>query len=371
MKILVVGRKFGGVAGGVERMAIALLNALYERGHDARLLTWDVDGAEAYYPVNPGVHWHRLNMGDASVKANWKLRLDRQLRMRALIERERPDVIVAFQQGPFIAIRLAALGLGIPVVAAERNAPQRFDHIRIGRHRALLFQTFRLASTITVQLESYRDEYPPYLRDRIEVIPNPVKAVDGSAAPEGLAGQEKALLCVARLCYQKNQDALIEAFAKIADGFPDWRLRLVGDGDRREQFERLARDRGIAERVDFAGDVTDVSAEYSSAHLFCMPSLWEGFPNAVAEAMAHGLPVVGFANCAGINELIRPGENGLLADGAFDADDLAETLGLLMADAPLRREMGEKAKKISHTYRPEHVFPMWESLFERLARGHT
>ena len=371
MKILVVGRKFGGVAGGVERMAIVLLNALYERGHEAQLLTWDVDGAEAYYPMDPGIRWHRLNMGDASVKASWKLRLARQVRMRALIKRQRPDVIVAFQLGPFVAIRLAVLGLGIPVVAAERNAPQRFDHTRVGRHRVLWFQTFRMASTITVQLESYRNEYPPYLRERIEVIPNPVQGADGSAAPEGLVGQQKALLCVARLTYQKNQGVLIGAFAKIADSFPDWRLRLVGDGDLREQFVRLARDRGIAERVDFAGDIKDVSAEYASAHLFCMPSLWEGFPNAVAEAMAHGLPVVGFADCAGINELIRPGENDLLAAGVFDADELAETLGLLMADAPLRREMGEKAKRISHAYRAEHIFPMWESLFERLARGRV
>ena len=138
MKILVVGRKFGGVAGGVERMAIPLLNALCERGHEARLLTWDLDGAEAYYPVNPGIRWHRLNMGDAAVKAGWKLRLARQLRMRALIERERPDVIVAFQQGPFVAIRLAALGLGIspgaiggggqpPANGSRGNGKVRFD----------------------------------------------------------------------------------------------------------------------------------------------------------------------------------------------------------------------------------------------------
>ena len=141
----------GGVSRNLGKQSIALLNAMYERGHEAQLLTWDVDGAEAYYPMDPGIRWHRLNMGDASVKASWKLRLARQVRMRALIKRQRPDVIVAFQLGPFVAIRLAVLGLGIPVVAAERNAPQRFDHTRVGRHRVLWFQTFRMASTITVK----------------------------------------------------------------------------------------------------------------------------------------------------------------------------------------------------------------------------
>jgi len=116
------------------------------------------------------------------------------------------------------------------------------------------------------------------------------------------------------------------------------------------------------------GDATpDVSAEYRAADLFCLPSRWEGFPNALAEAMAHGLPAVGFRHCAGVNELILPGHNGQLADGNDDADTLAAVLGPLMLDSAARARMGMEARRITERYRPEKSFDDWEQLLRRVA----
>jgi glycosyltransferase involved in cell wall biosynthesis len=306
-------------------------------------------------------------MGDAMQKAGWWLRARRQLAMRRFLRRSRPDVMIAFQQGPFLTVAVAALGLGIPVIAAERNAPQRFDHLRAGNRRGLIFQTLRLADRITVQLDDYIGEYPRYLRSRIVGIPNPVNPAPGLAEPAGRPGESKRLLSVGRLSYQKNQAVLIEAFARLADSMSDWRLVLVGAGEDEQKLKQLAAERRLGTRVEFIGPVKEVESFYLNSHLFCLPSRWEGFPNALAEAMAHGLPVVGFAGCAGVRQMIRDGQDGLLVPGNGSVDALAESLSLLMRDDARRQDMGAAAAVSMKRFAPQAVFDRWENLFREVS----
>lgn len=367
MKILFVSRLFQDVSGGVERMAIALMNECCTRSHAVELLSWDRQGADTWYPLDTRVVWHRLDMGDAMEKAGWLLRAHRQLAIRRILRCSRPDVIVAFQQGPFLTVRLAAVGLGIPFIAAERNAPQRFDHLRSGKRRGLIFQTFRLADCITVQSDDYVGAYPHYLHGRIISIPNPVSPVHARAEPAGRRGESKRLLSVGRLSYQKNQAVLIEAFAQIADAIPDWQLVLVGAGEDERRLRQAAVDRGLDARIQFIGAVREVEHWYLNSHLFCLSSRWEGFPNALAEAMAHGLPVVGYADCAGIRQLVVEGETGCLAQGNGSADTLAATLLFLMKDDERRRHMGAAAAVSMRRFAPQAVFDRWGNLLTEVA----
>jgi glycosyltransferase involved in cell wall biosynthesis len=114
--------------------------------------------------------------------------------------------------------------------------------------------------------------------------------------------------------------------------------------------------------------VKDVSALYRASHLFCLASRWEGFPNALAEALAHGLPAVGYADCCGINELIEPGRNGLLAAGNGNVETLADTLGQLMANAAARQVMGAAAVESMRAYTPQAVFDRWEAVLAEVAQ---
>lgn len=363
MKILFVSRLFHDVSGGVERMAITLMNELCSRGHAVELLSWDRDDAEAYYPLDKRVAWNRLDMGNANEKAGWQLRLHRQLAIRRLLAHSRPDVMIAFQHGPFLTVALAALGLGIPIIAAERNAPQRFDHLRAGTWRKLIFQTFRLADRITVQLDDYIDGYPRYLRGRIVSIPNPVRPAMKLAKPSGQASVSKRLLSVSRLSYQKNQAVLIEAFGLIANLIPDWHLILIGAGEEESELNRLIAEKGLMERVELIGAVKEVERFYLDSHLFCLPSRWEGFPNALVEAMAHGLPAVGFSGCAGVKQLIIDGQTGCLAQGNGSAAALAEALLPLMKNDAGRQSMGAAAAIAMGQFSPQAIFDSWEDLF--------
>lgn len=366
MRILFNSRKYDGIAGGVERMSVTLMNEMVRRGHQVALISLDPPTARTFYPLDPAIEWTRIDIGEPHRRATVREIIARQVAMRRAIKRFRPDVIIGFQQGAFIAAAIAALGTGIPVIAAERNAPHRFDHLKDGHGRTFQYLSFRLARFVTIQLESYRAHYPRHVRRRIVSIPNPVPPSDTIADPSGRAGARKILLCVARLSYQKNQALLVQAFGRLAERFADWDLVLVGEGEDRAAIEALAAAVAPRGRIHLAGPQSDVIQYYRAAQLFCLPSRWEGFPNALAEAMASGLPAVGLAACAGVNTLIEQGKTGLLAP-APDAEVLAETLGELMADPERRARMGAAARKAIADYSPQAIFDQWEALFTRAA----
>ncbi|HXV13094.1 MAG TPA: glycosyltransferase, partial [Candidatus Krumholzibacteria bacterium] len=271
-----------------------------------------------------------------------------------------------FVMGADKSIYAAARLAGVPLAAAERNSPEMYRMRLPAAAARFYFALFGLCRGIAVQFESYRRGYPPHLHDRIDVIPNAVREATRLAEP-GRAAARHTLLSVGRLSEQKRGDVLIDAFAALAARFPDWDLRIVGEGPERPTLEAHVRAHGLAGRVALPGATAAVEDEYARAHAFAVASRWEGFPNALAEALAHGLPAVGFAACPGVNELIEPGSNGLLAAGVDDANALATTLAGLMSDAETRRSMGERARASMAAYHGEAVYDRWESFFRRCA----
>jgi GalNAc-alpha-(1->4)-GalNAc-alpha-(1->3)-diNAcBac-PP-undecaprenol alpha-1,4-N-acetyl-D-galactosaminyltransferase len=336
------------------------------RGHSVQLISWDNKNSNTFYEMNKKINWHKLDMGDATIKADWLMRLKRQLAIRKIFKLTRPDVIVAFQHGVFLSSALASLGMHIPIVAAERNSPNRFNFIKAGRYRNLIFQTFRLADCITVQISEYLKDYPRYLHSRIVSIPNPVKKP--LLYEEKKKKLQKNLLCVGRLTYQKNQTVLIEAFAQIFHLVPEWRLVFVGDGEDYLKLKRLAYQKKISKNVDFVGAVKNVEKFYCQSDIFCLPSRWEGFPNALVEAMSYGLPVVGYSECDGVRHLIKSEVNGLLAAGNGSSTSLAVTLLRLMKEEDFRELLAAQVIRDAQAFSSVEIFDRWENLLKSLVK---
>lgn len=367
MRLLFAARAIDRMAGGVERMVIALASEMAAREHEVGLLTWDRAGAEAFYPISPSIQWFKLDLGDVTVKAGPLMRLRRAIAVRAIVRAFRPDVVTAFQGGVFKSLRLYCTGMRVPMIATERNAPTLYDHTSAGeKGRRDAFRAFRLARFLVVQCEAYREMHPSYLQKKLLAIPNPVYPAKAQASPHipHTDGRFR-LLSVGRFGYQKNFESLIEAYARLAARFPSWDMLIVGVGEDREKLETLIRERNLSSRIRLPGTTKDPASYYTSSHLFCLPSRWEGFPNALAEAMAHGLPAVGFAGSAGTNVLIDHDKTGLLATGNGDSETLAEALGALMEGAERRRVMGAAARAAMAQYAPEAVMDQWEEVFRR------
>ncbi len=163
----------------------------------------------------------------------------------------------------------------------------------------------------------------------------------------------------------KNQKLLIEAFAQVADEFPQWNVRLLGKNatpyaaDCRKMVRRM----GLDGRVEFVGFTKDLHGEYSRAEFVAFPSTLEGFPLAILEAADFGLPVLAQCDLPGVMDIVRGGETGLVSDASPEA--YAEGLRLLMADELLRRRLGSGARSYctSH-YSRAAILDEWERLLE-------
>lgn len=367
LRLVFVARKFGNVAGGLERISIDLMNTMVARGHTVGLMTWDNNEAVAHYPLDPRVQWLKLNLGDPAVSAGVTTMLARIRRFRHFVAGFNPHVILGFQSGAALFSCVATLGMKAKVIAAERVSPDMWRYVRTGFFNKLTdIYSLALADRITVQFSNYIEKYPRILRRKMVAIPNPVFAPSGPNHDHyGRSAEGKIVLYVARLCFQKNQGLLVDAFARIAASFADWTLVLVGDGE----HERVLRDKvsglGLQHRVVFCGAVKDVDTWYRRADLVAFPSLFEGFPNALAESLSWGLPCVGLKDTLGVNNLIEDGINGILVDANVEA--FAGGLAALMRDDGRRAQMARNAKRIATTYAPHKSYDLWESLIKRVA----
>lgn len=197
---------------------------------------------------------------------------------------------------------------------------------------ALMPSILAAADAVTVvshQMRRSMEAIPGARMDRVHVIPNGIDAGFWCPAPVPRP-PGSTMLCAGRLEPVKGFDILIAAFAEIADALPDARLVIAGEGSEREALERQADDAGVSGRIDFAGflDREALRAAYREADLFVMPSRSEGFPIALLEAMATGLPFVA-ADVGGVGEIATP-QSGICVppeDAAGLGDALAHVLG--------------------------------------------
>ena len=131
-----------------------------------------------------------------------------------------------------------------------------------------------------------------------------------------------------------------------------------------DALERAIGNEGLRGRAEVAGVVTDIATEYAEADLFVMPSSYESFGLATAEALAAGLPAVGFADCTGTNEIIQDGLNGLLVRGPDRAEALAAGLSRLMGEPVLLAEFSSRAPQTVAEYEAEGIVMRWEELLQ-------
>jgi glycosyltransferase involved in cell wall biosynthesis len=173
---------------------------------------------------------------------------------------------------------------------------------------------------------------------------------------------EKSLFA---LVPQKGFDLLIAAFAACVDRFPGWELVIVGEGPARAELQAQIDMLGLRERVLLAGRAGNIGDWYQRAQVYILSSRYEGMPNALLEAMCHGLPVIGVDCETGPREIIRHGADGWLVP-PNDAGALAEGIATLMADEALRQRLGAGALGVRHRYSLAAVAAEWASFLADL-----
>lgn len=363
MKLLFAIKRLSSAVGGAERVLCSICSELAARGHDVTIVTFDQPGGQPFYPLDARVRRIDLGIGDSARTARLGETLRRIFALRRVVMDENPQVATGFMHSMFVLLAFSLAGTRIPVIGSEHIVPEHY-RTRPLQYASLIAASFFLAK-LTVLSESIRGRYPLPVRRKMVVMPNPVAAENGKA-DTAVARSRHVLLNVARLDPQKDHATLLHAFAHVAPSFPDWDLTIIGDGSLRQELESLMHELDLDGRVHMPGVTNDIDSEYQHADAFVIASRYEAFGLVTAEAMSRGLPVVGFADCPGTNELIQNGNTGLLASANPDRSlSLACELERLMSDPELRRRLGEAGKSaIGRDYSIRHVCGLWESLLE-------
>lgn len=362
MKILFVIKTLDNVQGGAERVLADITSGLAERDHNVAVLSFDQPKGKPFYPLNRKVKRIPLGIGDVKRKTTFPEVISRMVAIRKATIRMKPDIVVAFMHSTFIPASFAMIGTGVPIIASEHIVPDHYRN-RMWEYKLLRLSRFFIKK-ITVLSQSIIESYTPSLRPKMHAIANPVHPAEMFADPKGEGTARKIILNVGRLTDQKDQETLIKAFAILANDYPDWDIKIIGEGEFRHRLENIISELGLESRISLPGITSKIEEEYQSAHIFALPSEYESFGLATAEAMAHGLPTLGFASCPGTNELITHEKNGLLVDGGDRAQVFSEGLKKLINDPDLRTDLGHQGLKTIEQFHPDSIVEQWERLIE-------
>jgi GalNAc-alpha-(1->4)-GalNAc-alpha-(1->3)-diNAcBac-PP-undecaprenol alpha-1,4-N-acetyl-D-galactosaminyltransferase len=345
-------------------MLCLLANELSSRGYNVHIITWDPPGASSFYLISDSVQWHRLDF-----REGFRDKARRAIELRQLLLKYQIRTMIGFVMSGDMTVFAAALTSNVRIIAAERNAPSMYKYLYTSFRRWLNFNLLRLSEKIIVQSESFKMGYPSYLTKKIVVIPNPVMKAELSSCPGGSVDRKKTLLCVGRLeAIQKRPQLLLEAFGLIASDFSDWNLFFVGDGDIKDTLFARIKELKLESQIYIFPTTNDISSYYAHAQIFVMPSAWEGFPNALAEAMSHGLPAIGFEGSQGVAPLISE-SSGWLARGSATYEELAKVLRSAMSDPDERVARGVYARRAMESFSTNKIIDGWQNMISDLEQS--
>ena len=271
------------------------------------------------------------------------------------------DILIGFTTSVNILTVISSILLNKPNLISERNNPEVYVPGTFWRVLRNILYPF--TNGLIVQTELIKRFYQKSIQEnKIKIIPNPIDEIILSNRSEYYE-RENIILTVGRLDTNKNQRLLIEAFANLNVG--NWKLIIVGDGVLREVYEKLTASLSIADKVDFVGNVNNISDLYNKAKIFVFTSKSEGFPNALLEAMSFGLPCISTDCPSGPSEIITNDENGYLIE-VNNRAQLEDRLSKLINNPQLCKEFRSKAITSIEKFKMEEIYKQWETLILNL-----
>lgn len=339
------------------------------------LLTFDNGELPPFYELDAQICHHPLGIAKDSPNAIigiWS-NLKRIRLLRAAICKSKPDVAIGFMDTTNVLTLLATRGLNVPIVVSERTDPAMHSIGRIWEQ--LRRWTYPSANRIVVQSKGALNYFSPELQTCTCIIPNPVLLpTKGRHKSEKMLVERfsarvagRSLIAMGRLSREKGYDLLLQAFARLKDLYPEWTLTILGEGALRTELESLRESLGLSERVHLPGAIKNPYEILMQADIFVMSSRFEGFPNALCEAMACGLPVISTDCPSGPREIIRHGVDGILVPSE-DVDALAAGMERLMSDEEERKRLADRAKEVVERFSLEKVMGLWEDLLNQVLK---
>lgn len=345
--------------GGAQRVMANIANYLVDNGWDVILVNdFEPDKNVMQYQVSEKIRilYLRKELKGNKIAKN----IERLIALRHIVKIESPYIILSFLGRPNKRMLISTIGLSCKKIVSVRNDPNKeYGDTKI--KRKIINVLFHLADGIVFQTEGAAAYFDKKNKRKSCVILNPV---DDKFYKIERKKQTRNIITLGRLEPQKNHRLLLQAYAKIANRFPDDDVIIYGEGSLKNDIERYKKEYGIDNRVKLYGNINHVEEKLASAKIFVLSSDFEGLPNALMEAMAVGVPCVA-TDCpsGGPRMLINNNEQGILVP-CNDIDKMAEAMSKLLSDKE-SEIMGKAAKRRAQIFRSGYILKQWEDFLAK------
>lgn len=345
--------------GGAQRVVTTLTNAL-NKNYEVFVITFTY--AEPFYRLDDNITIINCVNEIKPSKNTFEAIRNNYILLRKInssVKENKVDLLIGFLTPANILATLVAKFNRIPVIISERNNPYLRKAPKIWQLiRSIIYP---MADYVVVQSETIKSYYSNKInKDRLQILPNPISE-ELTLKRDNSIKKENLILNAGRLTDQKAQDMLIKAFAKTKN--ENWKLIIAGEGPKRLQYEKLIKNLDLNKKVLLVGLNKNIDELYNKSKIFAFSSVYEGFPNALIEAMYFGLACIS-TNCpSGPAELIDSGSNGFLIP-MNDIPMMTEKLNILMHDVKMLKKIGEQAAISVSKYETNTVVMQWKKLIE-------
>ncbi len=339
--------------GGTERVIANLANHYVSIGVKTTILM--IGGDDVAYELDD-----RVDIRCLSGRTGGSLsgRLGRIKAMRGAFKEEDGAVIIAMGTVASMFAVLANTGLKKRVIVSERNDPNRLNHRPIKSYEKMLRNMLYLrADKLVCQTPDAMESFPKCIRNKAVIIMNPLNET-GVVSKAGYQ-REKIVMTAGRLTAQKNHKLLIDAFAKFAKAYPEYRLEIYGKGDMEEELREYIGDRNLSHCIKMCGFTDALGDRLSEAMMYVSSSDWEGISNSLMEALSSGIAVIA-TDCpmGGSRMLIEDGVNGRLVP-VNNVDKLAEAMESLADSSSLWDKVSANAVRIRDIATVDEIAKQW------------
>lgn len=361
-------------SGGMERVLANKANYLIEHNYEVVIITTDQKGREPFFNLSPQIRCFDLAINYSENNGQhffhkllhypykqWRHRK----KLNRLLKIEKADIVVSmFCNDVSFIWKIEDDSKKILEIHFSKFKYLQYNRkglwrlVDLYRNWHDLFLVSKFDKFIVLTNEDKRDWGN---LSNIDVIANAKSDLGHCIA----ALDDQIVLAIGRYDYQKGFDMLIKSWSIIHERFPEWKLKIVGDGELRDKLDFQIRELGLSTVIELKGATSDILADYLTASFLVLSSRYEGLPMVLLEAMSVGLPVVSFECKCGPKDIITNGVDGVLVP-AENIPALANEIMWMIEHPKESRVMREKALEKSAHYSLEYIMLKWESLFESL-----
>lgn len=364
-------------SGGMERVLANKANYLAQMGYEITIITTDQKDRPAFFALHDNIRCIDLgiNYTDDANKGTISKAFS-FLKRQKLHKRKLQQVLVAIKP----QITISMFDNDASFISKIEDGSKKIAEIHFSRFKRLQYGNKGIKGFVD-KIRSQQDykiakgfnkfivlthEDKTYWKglDNIRVIPN----ANSFESDRQAQLAHKEVIAIGRYDYQKGFDELIHIWKSVADKFPEWKLKIYGQGPLKEEFQRLIQSLELESSILLLPPTKNIKQAYLDSSILVMTSRYEGLPMVLLEGQVCGLPMIAYSCKCGPKDIITDGSNGFLIEEG-NRSDFSEKLIRLMEDASLRTRMGNASVVNAKAYAEDKIMNMWINLFKEINEG--